>query len=55
MTDLIVKSGVQERLSDNHISADLYEALEQEVADLLEEAANRAEANDRKTVMAHDL
>lgn len=55
MADLIVKSGVQERLSDNHVSADLYAALEQEVADLLEDAASRAEANDRKTVMANDL
>jgi histone H3/H4 len=55
MTDLIIKSGVQEALDDNHISADLYDALDEEVEALLDEAARRAEANDRQTVMAQDL
>lgn len=55
MTDLIVDSGVKEALEDNNVAADFYEALDQEVGDLLEEAARRAEANDRKTVMPQDL
>jgi len=55
MTDLIVKSGVKEALADHPISAGFYEALNDEVAELLNEAAERAEANDRKTVEPRDL
>ena len=55
MIDLIVKAGVQDSLDDNPISSDLYEALDKEVAELLEEASRRAEANERKTVMPQDL
>jgi len=35
--------------------ADFYDALEAEVAELLEDAARRAEANDRRTVQPRDL
>jgi len=55
MTDLIVKSGVKDALENHPISADFYDALDQEVAALVEEAAERADANDRKTVQARDL
>ena len=55
MTDLIVKSGVKEALIDRPVSADFPEALNDEVAKLLNEAAERAEANDRKTVQPRDL
>lgn len=55
MTDLIVKSGVKETLESYYVSADLYEALDEEVRDLLEDAARRADANDRKTVQPQDL
>jgi len=55
MTDLIVKSGVKEALENQNISADFYDALDQEVAALVDEAAERADANDRKTVQARDL
>ena len=55
MTDLIVKSAVKDALEDNPVSADFYEALNDEVAELLNEAAERAEANDRKTVESRDL
>jgi histone H3/H4 len=55
MTDLIVKSGVQDALNDQNVAASLYEALDDEIAELLEDAACRAEANDRKTVQPHDL
>lgn len=54
MTDLIVKSAVKERL-DANVSADFYEALNEEVADLLDDATRRAAANDRKTVQRRDL
>lgn len=55
MTDLIVKSGVKDSLESYYVSADLYEALDEEVRDLLEDAARRADANDRKTVQPQDL
>ena len=55
MTDLIVKSGVKEALADHPVSADFPEALNEEVGELLNEAAERAEANGRKTVQPQDL
>jgi len=55
MTDLIVKTGVREALEDYQVSADLFDALDEEVEELIAEAAQRAEANDRSTVMSHDL
>ena len=55
MTDLIVKSAVKDALAGNNVSADFYKALDDEVAALIEAAAARAEANDRKTVQARDL
>jgi histone H3/H4 len=55
MADQIVKSAVKETLADHNIAADFYDALDTEVAELLEEAAGRADANDRKTVQPRDL
>jgi len=55
MTDLIVKSAVKDALADHPVSADFYEALNEEVAEVLSDAAERAEANDRKTVQPRDL
>lgn len=55
MTDLIVKSAVKEELEDKNVAADFYDALDERVAELLDEAATRAEANDRKTVQPRDL
>ncbi|WP_114579518.1 DUF1931 domain-containing protein [Saliphagus sp. LR7] len=55
MADFIVKSAVKNRLDDQNVAADFYEALDEEVAELLEDATQRAEDNDRKTVQARDL
>jgi histone H3/H4 len=55
MADLIVKSAVKEALDDHNIAADFYEELDDEVTEILEDAARRAEANDRKTVQPRDL
>ena len=55
MADLTVKSAVKEHLTDQNVSSDFYDALDNEVADLLDNAARRAEDNDRKTVQARDL
>jgi histone H3/H4 len=55
MADFIVQSAVKEQLADQNVSSDFYDALDSEVADLLEEAAQRAADNDRKTVQPRDL
>ena len=55
MSDLIVKAAVKDALSENNVSADFYDALNEEVAELLDDAAERSEANDRKTVQPRDL
>jgi histone H3/H4 len=55
MSDLIVKAAVKGALSENNVSADFYDALNEEVAELLDDAAERAEVNDRKTVQPRGL
>ncbi|PSP88173.1 DUF1931 domain-containing protein [Halobacteriales archaeon QS_4_69_34] len=55
MATLIVQSAVKERLEDQNVSADFYDALDEEVGELLDDAARRAEDNDRKTVQSRDL
>jgi histone H3/H4 len=55
MADLIVKAAVKEELDDMNVASDFYSALDDEVEELLEDAARRAEANDRKTVQPRDL
>lgn len=55
MTDLIVKSAVKDALSGMNVSADFYDALDDEVDRLLADASRRAGSNDRKTVQPRDL
>ncbi len=55
MADLIVKAAVKEKLNDMNVASDFYGALDDEVEELLEDAARRAEHNDRKTVQPRDL
>lgn len=55
MSDLIVKAAVKDVLSDKNVAADFYDAFDAEVEELLEDAARRAEDNDRKTVQPRDL
>ena len=55
MADLIVKAAVKEALDDKNVASYFYDALDEEVSELLEDAARRAEANDRKTVQPRDL
>ncbi|MBB6647780.1 DUF1931 domain-containing protein [Halobellus ruber] len=55
MSDLTVKVAVKDALSEHSVSADFYDALDEEVAELLNDAAERAEATDRKTVQPRDL
>lgn len=55
MADLIVQSAVKDALDEHNVSADFYDALDDEVVEILEDAARRADANDRKTVQPRDL
>ena len=55
MANTIVKAAVKEHLADQNVSSDFYDAFDDEVKDLLMEAARRAEENERKTVQARDL
>lgn len=55
MADLIVKAAVKDALNDMNVASDFYDALDEEVQDLLDDAARRAGENDRKTVQPRDL
>jgi histone H3/H4 len=55
MSSLIVKAAVREELDGMNVSADFFDSLDEEVTELLEDAARRADANDRKTVQPRDL
>lgn len=50
-----MKAAVKDALDDMNVSSDFYEALDGEVEELLEDAARRADSNDRKTVQPRDL
>ena len=53
--DLIVKSKIKEAVSELNVSAEVAEALNNKVFKLLQEAAERAKANGRRTLQARDL
>lgn len=55
MADLIVKAAVKEALDNHNVAADFYDALDDRVAELLDDASRRAADNDRKTVQPRDL
>lgn len=55
MAGLIVKSNVVDVLDEMQVSAEFYDALDDEVEEMVAEAASRAQANDRTTVMPRDL
>lgn len=55
MVDLIVKSKIKETVPDLQVSGDVPEALNKKVIKLLEEAANRAKLNGRRTLQSRDL
>lgn len=53
--DLIVQSAVKDQLDNMNVAADFYDALDEEVDQPLDRAAQRAQDNDRKTVQPRDL
>ncbi len=52
---LVVKSKIKEVAGDYNISSDFADALDEKVKELVKKASERAEANNRKTVMGKDL
>jgi histone H3/H4 len=52
---LIVKAKIKEVASGYNVSGDLADALNKKVEEMIKDACARAEANNRKTVMAKDL
>ncbi len=57
MADLVYKSRVKDLIKDKGLlcDSDLPAAAGDKLADLLDDAANRAQANGRKTVRPEDL
>ncbi|MDG5776875.1 DUF1931 domain-containing protein [Haloarculaceae archaeon H-GB2-1] len=53
--NIVVKAAVKRELDDYQVSSDFYDALDGRIATLLDEAAERARENDRKTVQPKDL
>jgi len=54
MSQTVVKSGVKETTELN-VGSEVYDELEELVQDTLEQAQQRARANDRKTLQGYDL
>ncbi|MBW3015271.1 DUF1931 domain-containing protein [Candidatus Woesearchaeota archaeon] len=52
---IVVKAKIKEVVGSYNVAGDLAEALDKKVVELLKNAVARAEANNRKTVMAKDL
>ncbi len=53
--DLIIKSKIKEAVSDLSIAGDVAEVLNKKVLQLLEDGANRAKLNNRRTLQGKDL
>jgi histone H3/H4 len=55
MTDLIIKSKIKDAVPELNVAGEVAEALNKKVAKLLEEAAERAKQNGRRTLQARDI
>jgi len=55
MADLIVKSKVKEYVGDMSVGADFYDALNADVAKLIDKAKQRCKDNNRSTLKARDV
>ncbi len=55
MVDVLKKSGVRDAVSESNVGADFYEALDEQVKELIERAEERAHDNGRKTLKSRDV
>lgn len=53
--DIIIKSKIKAAVPDMSVAAEVADALNRKVLELLEQAAKRAKLNGRRTVQARDL
>jgi histone H3/H4 len=54
-TELIIKSKVKSAVPELSVAGEVPEALNKKVLKILEEASERAKANNRRTLQARDL
>ena len=55
MVDIIIKSKIKQAVPELNVAAEVAEALNKKVENLLKEASERAKANGRRTLQARDL
>lgn len=55
MADLIIKSKIKSAVPDLSVASDVANALNEKVAQILDDAAKRAKANGRRTLQAKDI
>lgn len=55
MQGLVVRSKIKEVAKDFNVGSDFVEMINEKVEVLIKEAMRRAQANNRRTVMAKDL
>jgi histone H3/H4 len=55
MDGLVVKAKIKEVCKDFNVAGDVADALNAKVETLLKDACSRAQANNRRTVMAKDI
>lgn len=55
MADLIIKSKIKSAVPELSVAAEVAEALNQKVQEILDAGAKRAKANGRRTLQARDL
>ena len=53
--DLIIKSKIKSAVPDMSVAAEVADALNKKVIQILEEAAKRAKLNGRRTLQARDI
>lgn len=55
MVDLIIKSKIKDAVNGLNVAAEVAEALNRKVEQVLKEATERAKANGRRTLQARDI
>ena len=55
MVDVLKKSGVRDEAAGVNVGSDFYDALDERVKELIEDAVERADGNGRKTVKSRDV
>lgn len=55
MTDIIKKTGVRKVSRPLNVGSDFYEAVDDRVKEVVEDAVERARANQRRTVKKRDV